>query len=138
MLIDGCLVEARSGARFPNLNPATEEVIGDTADGVAPDMDAAIAAARRAFDETHWSRDHAFRLRCLEQLQQALEREKDALRAQTVAEAGAPVQLTYGPQGDAIIEDAKWPIRTLAEYRWERTLPDRTFFGITSRRVVWK
>jgi aldehyde dehydrogenase (NAD+) len=138
MLIDGRLVQARSGATFENVNPATEATIGQVADGGPAEMDAAIAAARRAFDETDWSRNHAMRRACLEQLQQALEREKDALRMQTVAEAGAPIQLTYGPQGDAIIEDAKWPIRTLAEYRWERQLPERTFFGITSRRTVWK
>ena len=37
---------------FETLNPATEEVLGVAADGTAADMDAAIAAARRAFDET--------------------------------------------------------------------------------------
>lgn len=33
MLIDGDLVEADSGARFENVNPATEAVIGSVADG---------------------------------------------------------------------------------------------------------
>ena len=51
MLIDGKLVEARSGNLFDNLNPATEEVLGQVADAGHEDMDAAIAAARRAFDE---------------------------------------------------------------------------------------
>ena len=51
-LIDGRLVESQSGATFPNVNPATEEVIGATADATAADMDRAIGAARRAFDET--------------------------------------------------------------------------------------
>ena len=37
------------------INPATEEVIGVTADGGAADMDAAIGAARTAFDTTDWS-----------------------------------------------------------------------------------
>jgi aldehyde dehydrogenase (NAD+) len=138
MLIDGKLVGAAGGATFENVNPATEGVIGSVADGTAAEMDRAIAAARRAFDETDWPRNHALRLRCLEQLQQALARDKDALRMQTVAEVGAPIQLTYGPQGDTIIEDAKWPIRTLAEYQWERELPLRTFFGMTSRRTVYK
>ena len=138
MLIDGRLVEASGGATFENVNPATEQVIGRVADGSAADMDRAVAAARRAFDATDWSRDHDFRRACLEQLQAALAGAKDELRMQTVAEAGVPIQLTYGPQGDTIIEDAKWPIRTLAAYRWERELPERTFFGITSKRRVWK
>ena len=39
------------GGTFPTINPATEEVLGVAADATADDMDAAIAAARRAFDE---------------------------------------------------------------------------------------
>ena len=55
MLIDGELVEASGGGEFDNINPATEEVLGQVADAAADDMDRAIAAARRAFDETDWS-----------------------------------------------------------------------------------
>ncbi len=55
MLIDGKLVEATSGKTFENINPATEEVLGVVADAGHEDMDAAIAAARRAFDETDWA-----------------------------------------------------------------------------------
>ena len=47
MLIDGELVEAASGKRFDNVNPATEEVLGEVADASAEDMQRAIAAARR-------------------------------------------------------------------------------------------
>ena len=67
-LIDGKLVAASNGATFENVNPATEEVIGVCADGTKDDMHAAIAAARRAFDETDWSTNPAFRKRCLRQL----------------------------------------------------------------------
>ena len=70
LYIDGEFVEARSGKRFANVNPATEEVIGEVADAGPEDMEAAIAAARRTFDETAWSTDHAFRQRCLQQQQQ--------------------------------------------------------------------
>ena len=38
LLIDGKLVEASAGATFDNIDPATEEVLGDTADGTAADM----------------------------------------------------------------------------------------------------
>ena len=59
LLIGGKLVDASDGGTFENVNPATEEVLGVVADGTAADMDAAIAAARRAFDETDWSTDVA-------------------------------------------------------------------------------
>ena len=75
MLVDGKLCEAAGGQTFENVNPATEEVLGVVADATAADMDRAIAAARRAFDDTDWSTNHAFRKRCLEQLQTALQEE---------------------------------------------------------------
>ena len=39
MLIDGELAEAGSGKRFANVNPATEEVLGEVTDADAADMD---------------------------------------------------------------------------------------------------
>ena len=57
MLIDGELVPARDDRSYENLNPATEEVLGLVADAAPEDMDRAIGAARRAFDETSWSLD---------------------------------------------------------------------------------
>ena len=55
MLIDGRLVEATGGRAYTNVNPATEEALGRVADASVGDMESAIAAARRAFDETDWS-----------------------------------------------------------------------------------
>ena len=55
MKIDGKLVEAKSGKVFDNINPATEEVLGQVADAGHEDMDDAIAAARRAFDQSGWA-----------------------------------------------------------------------------------
>ena len=95
MLIDGELVHATSGATFDNINPATEEVLGQVADAGAVDMDRAIAAARRAFDETGWSTDRELRKRCLLQLQAAIEAEKEELRHELVAEVGAPIMTTW-------------------------------------------
>ncbi len=66
--IDGKLVPAADGATFETLNPATEEVLGAAANGTVADMDAAIDAARRAFDDGGWATDASFRARCLRQL----------------------------------------------------------------------
>src|SRR5579884_2185808 len=139
MLIGGKLVEARSGRTFDNLNPATEEVLGQVADAGHEDMEDAIAAARRAFDETGWSTDKGLRQRCLTQLQEALEEEKELLRAELVAEVGTPVLLTYGPQLDAPLGEAlTWPTAYIDEFEWERDLPIGTAFGSRSWRRVAK
>src|SRR6476659_585489 len=125
MLIDGKLVEADSGKRFENINPANEEVLGEVADASATDMRRAIAAARRAFDETDWPTNHALRKRCLEQLQEALEGEREELREQLILEVGCPRMTTQGPQLDGPLDGAlKYPAKLIEEFAWETELPD--------------
>src|SRR5256885_1323758 len=94
MLVDGKLVPATGGRTYDNINPATEQVIGVTADATADDIREAITAARRAFDETSWATDHEFRANAIQQLADAMEEDKEVLRQALVAEAGVPVMLT--------------------------------------------
>jgi aldehyde dehydrogenase (NAD+) len=139
MLIDGKLVDAESGRTFENVDPASEEVIGFVADASVADMRRAISAARRAFDETDWSTNHTFRKLCLEQLQEALEAEREELREQLILEVGCPRMLTHGPQLDAPLGDAlRYPAKLIDEFEWETHLPDAADFrgGINSRLVL--
>jgi aldehyde dehydrogenase (NAD+) len=136
MLIDGKLVEAEGGRTYDNLNPATETVIGPVADASAADMQRAIDAARRAFDDTGWSTDKSFRKACLVQLKEALDKHKEELRPQIVAEVGAPIALTYAVQQDSCIEDMQWDIDLIDRYEWEYELGNHEFFGMTSNRLV--
>ncbi len=136
MLIDGELVEATGGATYDNVNPATETVIGAVADAAPADMERAIVAARRAFDETSWATDRELRKRCLTQLQQALVKEKETLRPQVVAETGTPIGLTFAIQQDTCIDDMLWDIELIDRYPWEYELGEHEFFGITSNRLV--
>jgi phenylacetaldehyde dehydrogenase len=55
MLIDGKWVNAASGKTFPTYNPATGEVLVQVAEGDRQDIDAAVQAARKAFDSGPWS-----------------------------------------------------------------------------------
>jgi len=139
LMIDGKLVEARSGRTFDNLNPATEQVIGVCGDAGSDDMDAAIAAARRSADETDWATNHALRKRCLEQLQDAIVGEEDLFRAELVAEVGCPVMTTSVAQLDGPLSDGLlWPASQIESFPWERPLPDGNAFGMASRRMVVK
>jgi aldehyde dehydrogenase (NAD+) len=134
LLVDGKLVPSSGGATFVNVNPATEEVLGVAADATAQDMDAAIGAARRAFDEGRWSADPAFRARCIRQLRDALQGEAEELRATTVAEVGAPLMLTYGAHLDGPVADLGWSADLLDSYAWEHDLGESEVMGIRSRR----
>lgn len=132
MTIDGELVDGQAG-RFSNLNPATEEVLGEVANASRADMHRAIDAARRVFDETGWSTDRALRKRCLEQLHEALFAEKEALREELILEVGCPRMLTHGPQLDAPLADAlTYPARLIDEYPWETDLGD-AFVSLTGK-----
>jgi aldehyde dehydrogenase (NAD+) len=135
LLINGQLVSSTDGGTFANINPATEETLGVTADGTTTDMDAAIGAARTAFDQTAWRTDHAFRVRCLRQLQQALVKNAAELRADLVDEIGTPIILTNGPQFDTPVEGIGWVADLAESYAWEVDLGDvpRTGGGSTHR-----
>jgi phenylacetaldehyde dehydrogenase len=56
MLIGGRWVDAASGKTFPTFNPATGEVLAQVAEGDRPDIDAAVKAARKAFESGPWPR----------------------------------------------------------------------------------
>jgi acyl-CoA reductase-like NAD-dependent aldehyde dehydrogenase len=97
LLIDGGLVPAGGGRTFPSIDPATEAVVGESADATAADAERAIRAARRAFDETDWSTDPKRRAGCLRHLAAAMRDVLEELRELTVREVGVPISMTSGP-----------------------------------------
>jgi phenylacetaldehyde dehydrogenase len=54
MFIDGKWVPAASGKTFPVYNPATGEVMAQVAEGDREDIDRAVKAARKAFEDGPW------------------------------------------------------------------------------------
>src|SRR3984957_7058336 len=140
MRVDGTLVESETGRKFDNVNPATEEVVGQVADGTSADMHRAIDGARRAFDETDWSTDHELRKHCLSQLQDALEKEREELREELILEVGCPRMTTHANQLDIPLDGARrYPVKLIDEFPWRTDLSaivDRR--GTTNTRQVWK
>jgi aldehyde dehydrogenase (NAD+) len=51
LFIDGSFADAASGASFPTVDPATEEVLSTVAEAGEADVDRAVAAARRAYEQ---------------------------------------------------------------------------------------
>jgi aldehyde dehydrogenase (NAD+) len=135
-LIDGVLVGASNGNTFENVSPSTEEVIGTVADGTKDDMLRAVAAARRAFDETSWSTDHAFRAKCIRQLYEGLKAEKEQFRSIVVHEAGAPVTLTSYMHIDDPIEMMAYWADKAGSYVYEKRMTDIPFFGRANGRIL--
>jgi len=136
LLIDGRLMDGER--RFASLNPATGEFLADAPDATAADAEAAVAAARRAFDTTDWATDVPFRIRCLNQLHQALTDRREDLRELTIAEVGAPRSLTHGPHLDDAIKIVRYYADLLAEYPLTEELGEIEARGQRHRRWVEK
>jgi len=140
LFIDGELVDAASGKTYSNINPATEETMGQVADAGVEDMDRAIAAARRAFDETDWAGDHSFRHTCLFQLKEGLRAVEEQFKQQIAAETGAPLGIcgSMGPHCELPIGFIDYSLESLPNYQWSRDIGVSEIMGGKSRRLVEK
>ena len=135
LLVDGKLIGG-GGGTFTTINPATEEVLGTAADADAADMSSAIEAARRAFDDTDWSRNTELRVRCIRQLRQALKDNIEDLRELTIAEVGAPRMLTSGGQLEGPVDDLSFCADTAENYSWTTDLGFATPQGMPTNRTI--
>lgn len=135
-LIDGHLCSASDGSTYDVLNPATGEVIGQVPDSTATDVDTAIAAARRAFDETDWSTNVELRVRCIRQLQQALYDNAESFKALTTAEVGMPGFMISAAGFDGPVDGLTFVADTAESYEFETDLGVAKPMGIPSRRTV--
>ena len=135
-LVDGKLGPASDGASYPILNPATGQEIGQAPDSTAADVDAAIAAARRAFDESTWATDRSLRVRCLRQLHDALLEVAEEFKALTTAEVGIPGFMMGAAGFDVPVDGLRWVTDLLEGYEFETDLGVAEPMGIPSRRTV--
>ena len=135
-LVDGRLVGASDAASYPILDPATGGEIGQAPDATAADVEGAIAAARRAFDQSGWSTDVELRVHCLRQLHRALLDHADAFRALTTAEVGMPGFMMGAAGFDVPVDGLRWVTDLVESYEFETDLGVAAPMGIASRRTV--
>ncbi|MDR7526532.1 MAG: 5-carboxymethyl-2-hydroxymuconate semialdehyde dehydrogenase [Armatimonadota bacterium] len=99
--IDGRFTDGVRGETFPTLNPATNEPLARVAAGTPEDVDRAVQAARRAFDEGPWPRlPAADRARILRRIADVIERRADEIARVEVLDTGIP--LTQIRQGQVL------------------------------------
>ena len=93
MLINGKWCDSRSGKTFATVNPVTEEVIANVAEGDVHDVDAAVKAARAAFDSGPWSKmDARERERLMNKLADLMEANLEELAALETLDNGKPLR----------------------------------------------
>src|SRR3979490_1985634 len=78
LFIGGKWIDSVSGKTFPTVNPATGETICQVAEGDKADVDRAVQAARKAFEEGPWPKMNASeRGRLLNKLADLMEKNQE-------------------------------------------------------------
>ncbi|MBU9374226.1 aldehyde dehydrogenase family protein [Burkholderia multivorans] len=103
LLIGGRWVDAASGKTFETINPATEQPLCRVAEADSADVDAAVIAARNAFDAPSWSAvsPHA-RTRALLKIADAIEAHVDELAAIESLDNGMPLWFARAAAGATV------------------------------------
>ncbi|MGR3292607.1 MAG: aldehyde dehydrogenase family protein [Candidatus Scalindua sp.] len=137
LFINGKWVNSVSGKTFDTLNPATEEVITSVAEGDSADIDLAVAAARKAFEDGPWIKmDARDRGRVLLEIANLIEKNKDELALLETMDNGKPISETTNADLPLVIDCflyyAGWADKIHGE-----TIPVRgDFFNYTLREPV--
>ena len=105
MLIDGTFVDASDGGRFDSINPATGEVWSTVPEATEADVDKAVRAADRAFNEGPWSTmTPSERGRCLRNLAELLADKSEELGEIEARDTGK------------LFAETRWQAKYIAEY----------------------
>lgn len=95
--IDGAFRDSVDRATFTTVNPSDNEVLAEVAQGSAEDIDAAVAAARRAFDDGPWPRAKASeRATVLRRIAGLLREHADEFIGLEVLDIGMPIAQMRG------------------------------------------
>ncbi|HUU65966.1 MAG TPA: aldehyde dehydrogenase [Methyloceanibacter sp.] len=109
-VIDGRLQPSVTGRTFENVTPRNGTVINRVAECDAADIDAAVNAARRAFEDGRWRNLHyREKKRILFDLADLMERDAEILAVLESLDVGKPIN-------DALSVDVPGAIRTLRYY----------------------
>ncbi|MGB8365825.1 MAG: aldehyde dehydrogenase family protein [Rhizomicrobium sp.] len=120
LYIDGVLRRAAGDKTYDRIGPWTGEPVGKAADASPEDVEAAVAAARRAFDKTDWSTNHAFRLELVKKLYGLLEANHERLAMLARHEAGAAMGAVQRAQVDMALGGYKDLISLFPQVKWQK------------------
>lgn len=109
LYINGEYVPAISGKTFDVVNPATEEVIGKVSEAQSEDIDCAVAAARKAFDEGEWTRvEAAERSHLIYKFADLLEENREELAQLEALDNGKPYGVALADDVDGTVQHFRY------------------------------
>jgi len=138
--INGTWVDPSGTNTLPVVNPATEDVIATIAMGGPADVDAAVAAARAAFES--WSQTSVDdRLAVFDRIVAVYQTRMPELAQTISSEMGAPMSLAMAAQAPAGLGHLLTARRVLAEFEFEQelgtTLLVREPIGVCALITPW-
>lgn len=134
LFIDGEFREASNGARYDVIDPCDETLVGTGANATLEDVQAAVGAARRAFDITDWSEDRALRKHCLLQLQDGLRDSAEEIKDMQTAEGAIPASVRA--LVDSEIDEMSYHIDLIDSFEWTTDFSPHEILGMRSHRHV--
>jgi aldehyde dehydrogenase (NAD+) len=136
LYIDGKLCDAEGGRTFDIIGPWTGQPVGKAADASAADVDAAIAAARRAFDDTDWSTNVELRVTLVQKLRDLFEANRERLGDLAQQEAGAAKGAISRAHVDMALDGWDDYIKVFPQVKWEKDYGTRPAYGFDSHRMT--
>jgi aldehyde dehydrogenase (NAD+) len=136
LYVDGTIRRAEGEKTFDNICPWTGEVAGQAADASKADVEQAIAAARRAFDDTDWSREHARRHELVKNYMALLRSNRERLMDIARIEAGAAIGAACRAQVDFALNGGDDLVECFNGIEWEEDRGRREESGMVSDRIV--
>jgi betaine-aldehyde dehydrogenase len=107
LLIGGNMVDAAEGATFDTINPATNQSIGQISKASKEDVDRAVNAARKAFDEGPWPKMSPYeRGRIIQKIADRIRERADEIARVESLDTGKPLARAKGEiMGSATVFD---------------------------------
>jgi len=135
LLIDGQFRDSVSGKTFATVNPATEEVIAQVAEGEAADIELAVKAARKAFDSDPWRKmDARDRGRLMNKLADLIEEHVDELAELETLDNGKPISESRNGDLPLVIDCLRY-YAGWADKIHGQTIPVRGNYFVLRRRI---
>ena len=139
LYIDGELRGAGDGGTYDVIGPWTGKVVGKAANATNEDVEAAISAARKAFDETNWAsldnRDKRHEL--VSKLRDAFRENRERMVELSVHEAGASQGFCDMAHVDMALDGWDDYLNVFDQVEWEKDYGDRysAIVQSTNKRV---
>lgn len=136
LYINGEMRPSSDGKYFDNINPWTGSSCGRAADATAADIEAAIVAARNAFDNTDWSTNHDERYQLVCKYVELMVANRERLVQISRLEAGAAIGAAARAQIDGALNGAKDLLECYKQVKWEKDLGVKHEGGYDTKRIV--